>query len=90
MQCLKIKKEVIKMSIEPMKLFFKEIKEPIEIAKLSGKDVFCIETRELVNPSFAAKTIRGQERSLRLLLSDPAEALKKCYRFLRRHLLKNR
>jgi orotate phosphoribosyltransferase len=66
------------------------LKQAIEIAKLSGKDVFCIETREIVNPSFAAKTIRGQERSVRLLLSDPVEALKKCYRFLRRHLLKNR
>jgi orotate phosphoribosyltransferase len=66
------------------------LKQANEIAKLSGKDVFCIETREIVNPSFAAKTIRGQERSLRLFLLDPVEALKKCYRFLRRHLLKNR
>lgn len=66
------------------------LKQAIEIAKLSGKDVFCIETREMVNPSFAAKTIRGQERSLRLILSDPVEALKKCYRLFRKHLLKKR
>ena len=42
-----------------------------EIAQLSRRDVLCIETREMINPSFIQRNIHKQHLFFRLLLTDP-------------------
>jgi len=41
------------------KLFIESsLKQATEIARITGKDVLCMETREMINPSIAAKSLR--------------------------------
>lgn len=51
------------------------LRQSREIARLSGKQVFCLESRELVNPAFVHRNYRRSQRFLKLLLDNPTEAL---------------
>lgn len=55
-----------------------------QIAKLSGKYVFCIETREMIRPSFISSSIHAQEQFFHLFLRNPKKAIRKCLRFAKR------
>jgi orotate phosphoribosyltransferase len=55
-----------------------------EIARLSGKDVFCIETREMINSSFLAKIIHKPQEHSHLLLRNPRQAFERAYKFIKK------
>jgi len=57
--------------------------QAIEIAKLSEKYVLCIETSEMVPPSFISRSINKKKQLFHLLFRNPKEAIKKCLRFVR-------
>ena len=68
----------------PANLFIESsLYQATEIAKLSGKYVLCIETSEMVPPSFISRCINEQKQLLHLLFRNPKEAIKKCLRFAR-------
>lgn len=58
-------------------------KQAGEIARLTGKDVLCFETRELLSPTRVNREFHRTIRFLRLLSKNPREAR----RLLRRHFL---
>lgn len=53
-----------------------------EIARLTGKDVLCMETRELATPSLTSRNYHRWQLFLKLLVRDRAEALRKVKRRL--------
>lgn len=60
------------------KLFIESsLDQAYEIARLSGGDVFCTETMELVRPSVIRGLIRQKTRPLRMLRENPLEFVSK-------------
>lgn len=59
------------------------IRQSREIERLSGKPVYCVESREMINPRFVSRNYHRSRRFLKLLSQNPAEAL----RLLKRRLL---
>jgi orotate phosphoribosyltransferase len=53
-----------------------------EIVRLSGKPVYCVESREMINPKFFSRNYNRWKRFMNLLRQDPREAFHK----MRRHL----
>ena len=51
------------------------LRQAIEITNLSGKDVLCTETREMVRPGFTIKYRRSAQRISNRLLEDPVAVL---------------
>jgi orotate phosphoribosyltransferase len=47
-----------------------------EIARLSGKPVYCVESREMINPRFLRMNYHRWRRFLKLLCQNPAEGLR--------------
>jgi orotate phosphoribosyltransferase len=58
------------------------LRQALEIARLTGKEVLCMETRELSTPSLTSRNYHRLQRFLKLLVRDRAEALRKVKRCL--------
>jgi orotate phosphoribosyltransferase len=63
-------------------------KQAIEIARLSGKNVLCIENREMIYPSSIARSMQRKRQFLHLLREDPIGAIKEVFGFIARNYLK--
>jgi len=81
----KFKAEIYK-SVKASLFIESSYKQAIEIVRLTGKPVFCVETGQMINPGFVMKSYNQGKKLANEIIYDPLNSLTKVLRFLKRKL----